>query len=281
MDAQPLFISLHDESAGYEISPDRVPLAVLRTFVKDVEEFLRGDGGEVDLQALDVGVVKGSLAIQTAPVSSPGLLRDLLQLAGSEHLDGLDRKRREVVERWQKLARGARHCVYRIAAPGIPRGSISISAATDFHADDADQWVQVERYLQGEIVEIGGLKKVNAHIRLPDGTLIPVESDREFFRSDTVNRLYKVAMARISAEYNVVTRKYRNARLLGFEEHQQTLDEAQLRRLTERGAKAWRDVPNAGDWVDSLREVRFDFDSSGHELLNHPGRPRARAPRDC
>ena len=62
MDAQPLFISLHDESAGYEISPDRVPLAVLRTFVKDVEEFLRGDGGEVDLQALDVGVVKGSLA---------------------------------------------------------------------------------------------------------------------------------------------------------------------------------------------------------------------------
>ena len=253
MDAQPLFISLHDESAGYEISPDRVPLAVLRTFVKDVEEFLRGDGGEVDLQALDVGVVKGSLAIQTAPVSSPGLLRDLLQLAGSEHLDGLERKRREVVERWQKLARGARHCVYRIAAPGIPRGSISISAATDFHADDADQWVQVERYLQGEIVEIGGLKKVNAHIRLPDGTLIPVESDREFFRSDTVNRLYKVAMARISAEYNVVTRKYRNARLLGFEEHQQTLDEAQLRRLTERGAKAWRDVPNASDWVDSLR----------------------------
>lgn len=34
-----------------------------------------------------------------------------------------------------------------------------VSAATDFHADDADQWVQVERYLQGEIVEIGGLKK--------------------------------------------------------------------------------------------------------------------------
>lgn len=41
--------------------------------------------------------------------------------------------------------------------------------------------------------------------------------------------------------------------LLGFEEHQQTLDEAQLRRLTERGAKAWRDVPSASDWVDSLR----------------------------
>ena len=86
MDAQPLFISLHDESGGYEISSDRVPLAVLRTFVKDVEDFLRGDGSEVDLQALDVGVVKGSLAIQTAPVSSPGLLRDLLQPVSYTHL---------------------------------------------------------------------------------------------------------------------------------------------------------------------------------------------------
>ena len=252
MNPQSLLISVHDESGGYEISPDKVPLAILRAFVKDVEDLLRGDGTDVDLQALDVGVVKGSLAIQTAPIASPGLLRDLLQLAGSEHLDGLDRKRREVIERWQKQARGVRRCVFRIAASGIPRG-ISIGPATDFHADDADQWVQVERYLQGEIVEMGGLKKVNAHIRLQDGTLIPVESDRDFFRSDTVNRLYKIAMARIRAEYNVVTRKYRNARLLGFEEHQQALDEAQLQRLMERGAKAWRDVPSASDWVDSLR----------------------------
>lgn len=72
------------------------------------------------------------------------------------------------------------------------------------------------------------------------------------FRADKVNRLYKIAMARIRAEYKVVTRKYRNARLLGFEEHQQTLDEAQLARLTERGAKAWRDVPGASAWVDGL-----------------------------
>lgn len=252
MDAQPLLISLHDESGGYEISPERVPMAVLRTFVKDVEELLRGDGSEVDPQELDVGIVNGSLAIQTAPIASPGLIRDLLQLVGSERLDGLDRKRREVIERWQKLATGSRRCIFRIAAPALAQG-ITVSAATDFHADDADQWVQVERYLQGEVVEMGGLKKANAHIRLQDGTLIPVESDRDFFRSDTVNRLYKLAMARISAEYNVVTRKYRNARLLGFEEHQQTLDEAQLQRLTERGAKAWGTVPNASEWVDSLR----------------------------
>lgn len=252
MNAQPLLISLEDESGGYEISPGRVPLSVLRTFVKDVEDFLRGDGHDLDGQALEVAIVQGSLAIQTTPITSAGLFRDLLQLAASERLDGLDKKRREVMERWQKQARGLRRSVVRIAGPSIAH-AIHISAASDFHADDADQWVHVERYLQGEIVEMGGLKKVNAHIRLQDGTLIPVESDRDFFRNDTVNRLYKMAMARISAEYNVVTRKYRNARLLGFQEHQQTLDEEQLQRLVERGAKAWRDVPHASDWVESLR----------------------------
>ena len=252
MDRQPLLISLEDESGGYEVSPGRVPLSVLRSFVKDVEDFLRGDGHDLDGQALEVAIVEGSLAIQTEPMTSAELMKDLLQLAGSERLDSLSKKRREVMERWQKQARGPRRAVIRIAAPGIP-SAIVVHAASDFHADDADQWVHVERYLQGEIVEIGGLKKANAHIRLQDGTLLPVESDRDFFRNDTVNRLYKIAMARVSAEYNVVTRKYRNAHLLGFEEQQQTLDEKQLHRLIERGVKAWRDVPDASKWVDSLR----------------------------
>lgn len=205
MDAQPLLFTLQEDSAGYEVSSQRVPMATLRVFAKDVEDLLRGDGTEVDVNTLEVSIVTGSLAIQTAPIAAPGLWRDLRQLAASERLDGLDKKRREVIERWQKLARSARHCVFGITAPGLPQ-AVRVTATTDFHADDADQWVLVERYLQGEIVEMGGLKKVNAHIRLQDGTQILVESEREVFRADKVNRLYKVAMARIRAEYNVVTR---------------------------------------------------------------------------
>ena len=42
MEAQRIRISLHDESGGYPISPERVPLSVLRGFVKEVDQFLRG-----------------------------------------------------------------------------------------------------------------------------------------------------------------------------------------------------------------------------------------------
>lgn len=243
---------MRDESGGYEISPERVPLAVLRGFTKEVEEFIRGDSGELDTTGLDVAVRRGSLQIETAPIHAPELFADLRKLSHSQFLDGVSTKRRQVVERWQKLARGARRIVVTIGSPLLAQ-PVVISHATEFRSDDADQWVRVERYLQGEVVEMGGLHSVNAHIRLPDGTRLVVESEREVFRNDRINRLYKVAMARIAAEYNVVTRQYRNARLLAFEEHHNALDEAQLKRLTERGAKAWKDVASATEWVDSLR----------------------------
>lgn len=99
MEAQALLISLHDGSAGYDISPGRVPLAALRGFTRDVDDFLRGSAQGVDTACLDVAVVPGSLALQTAPLANPGLLADLRRLATSELLDSLDGKRRVVVER--------------------------------------------------------------------------------------------------------------------------------------------------------------------------------------
>ena len=252
MEAQALLIVLHDESAGYEISPARVPLAVLRSFARDVDDFLRGSTQEVDTATLDVAVVQGSLAVQTAPLANPGLLADLRRLASSEVIDGVDSKRRGVVERWQKLARSRRDVHIRIRAAFLPQ-PITISADTDYRADDADQWVRVERYFRGEIEEIGGHTRCNAHIRLPNGTALVVDAPREFLRDDKINRLYKPAMLRISAEYNVVTREHRQARLIEFVEHDSRPDEQALKRLMERGVNAWADVPDGGAWVDGLR----------------------------
>ncbi|MGN6527023.1 MAG: hypothetical protein ACTHL8_11580 [Burkholderiaceae bacterium] len=58
---------------------------------------------------------------------------------------------------------------------------------------------------------------------------------------------------RTRAEYNVVTRKVRNARLLEFVEYASNIDERQLERLSRRGAEAWKGVGDATAWVDELR----------------------------
>lgn len=252
MEAQRINVVLHDGTYGYETSPDRVRLHTLRAFVRDVDELLRASDSGADSRELDVSVVKGSLAVWTFPVADPSLLQDLLKLAGSHRIDSLHARRKGVIERWQKAAHAAAGLWYEISAPFLPK-AVVINAESDYHADDADQWVQVERYVRGEIEDLGGHSRPNAHIRLPDGKTLTVATDRELLRADKVNRLYKPAMVRITAEYNVVTRDYRNARLLAFVEHDNRFDENGFKRMTDRGAVAWAGVDAPGAWVDELR----------------------------
>ena len=253
MDAQRITIALIDNTAGFEVSPDRVRLGDLATFSTDVASFLRGEGKEIDTNTLEVAIVKGSFAIETAPLLvAPRLIADLRALLASDMLDAVDAKRREVMERWQKAARQTRQLAYRITAPFLER-PVVVNADTDYRSDDADQWVQVERYIRGEVQDLGGSTKPNAHVKLPDGRTLTVTAARDVLRDETVNRLYKQAMLRIRAQYNVLTRELRNATLVEFVEYAPRMDESDLERLTRRGANAWKDVADATAWVDELR----------------------------
>ena len=256
MEAQQITIALIDHSAGFEARPERVRLADLAEFSADVAVFLRGDGKEVDSKTLDVAVINGSLGIRTAPLPvAPQLFNDLRALLNSELLDNLDAKRRDVMVRWQKAARQTRQLAYRISAPFLDR-AIVVNAESDFRSNDANQWVQVERYIRGEIQDLGGATRANAHVKLPDGSTLTVTTDRDVLRDDTINRLYKLAMLRIKAEYNVLTRVLRNARLVEFVEYAPQVDEEELARMTRRGTDAWKNVGDATSWVDELRGGR-------------------------
>ncbi len=256
MESQPVEFSVVDASAGYEASPERVRLELLATFAADVAQLVRGAHKEIDPGQLDVAVRSGSLTIRTEPIlGAPTLWRDLQSLLQSELLDALDTKRRQVIERWQKAARQTRGLAFRITAPALGRPVI-IDDRSDFRADDADQWVVVERYVRGEIQNLGGATAPNAHVRLPDGTLLTVATDRMVLKNDSHNRLYKQAMLRVKARYNVLTHELRDAQLVEFIEYAPRFDEADMERLTRRGAQAWREVGDAAAWVDDIRGGR-------------------------
>lgn len=253
MEAQRITLAMTDSSAGYEASPARVRLAALAEFTRDVSEFLSGDGKEIDLSELDVAVKTGSVAIETSPIlAAPALFRDLQTLLGSPLLDSLDAKRRKVVERWQKTARKAGGATYRIAAPFLER-PVLVNARSDYRSDDADQWVRVERYVRGEIMDLGGATRPNAHVKLPDGRTLTVAAPRELLAAEERNRLYKPAMLRVRAQYNVLTQELRNAELIEFVEYAPRFDADAFERMTRRGAERWKDVPDASAWVEQLR----------------------------
>lgn len=253
MEAQQVTIALIDATQGYEATPERVRLSALADFTRDVADFLRGQARELDPASIEVAVTSGSVQVVTQPLLlAATLVRDLRSLLNSELIGSLDARRREVVERWQKLARATKGWSYRVAAPCLPQ-PVVITAETDFRADDADQWVRVERYVRGEILDLGGATKSNAHIRLPDGTTPKVGTERDVLRNDTINRLYKPAMLRIQAQYNVLTRELRDARLVEFVQYEPRFDAAEFERLNRRGAQAWKDVADASAWVEELR----------------------------
>lgn len=235
------------------MSPERVRLGDLTRFSEDVKSFLQGDGKEVDAQSIEVSVINGSFALQTAPIGhAPKLFNDLEALQQGSLLDQIDKSRKSVLERWQKSVRTAGGLVYKISAPFLHRPLV-VNASSDYHSEETDHWVWVERYVTGEIQDLGGATRPNAHVRLPDGKTLTVVTDKEFLRNDKLNRLYKTAMLRIKAEYNLQTRELRGARLLEFVEYAADVNESDLARMRAKGALAWKDVEDASEWVNDLR----------------------------
>lgn len=253
MESQRVTIALIDRSEGYETSPGRVRLAALAEFTSEVKQFLAGAANEINSSEIDVSIRAGSLALETQPLPlSLTLFRDLQSLFTSESLDRVDSKRRKVIESWQKAARSVGERAYRITASLLPQPLV-ISSDTDFHADDADEWVEVERYVQGEIVDLGGGSETNAHVRLPDGSMLKITTQLQVLRDDHANRLYKQATMRVRAQYNIRTKRLRQARLVEFVDYAPSFDEVAFQNLTKKGREAWKDVGDAAAWVKDLR----------------------------
>lgn len=252
MSPQALRFTLHDGSAGYEVSTRRVPLALLRGFTKEVDVFLHGGPEGLDTAALEVSLADDALAIETAPILHAALMHDLQLMAMTPILSGMTPQRRAVVLRWQRQARRTRLFRIEITAPCLDRPLV-IDADSGFCADDPEAWVNVERYVRGQLEELGGHAVVNAHLRLFDGRSLTVATDKAQLASEPRNRLYKTALLRIRASYNIRTGQYRDAELIEFVEHDRRLDARELDELTRRGVRAWHGLPPLGAWLDVQR----------------------------
>jgi hypothetical protein len=250
METVSITIALQDESRGYAISPRRVPLALLSSFTADVQAFVRGSEKEVDPADLDVAVVDGSFAVAVPPVFAPQLLRDIQLLQGSIDLSKIDAKRRAIMERWQSGAKASLSRAIRIVSDDRV---IVIDHTTDFHALDVEKWVDVERYIQGELMDLGGVRESNAHIKLPNGKTLTVRTDKDLIKAKADNMVYRVVHLRIKAKYNLDTGEMKDPTLIEFVNYAPKFDADAFDRLTRKGADAWKDVDDPAQWVRQLR----------------------------
>ena len=247
-----LRFAVSDRINDVEVGPKHIPLALLGEFQRDVSEFLKGSGRDVDPAQVLVSVENGSLAlVASGLIAAITLWADLDHLKSHDSLGLIDPKRTSVVERWQSAARLNPNRRYAVLEQD-KKAVFSVDYSTNYQRVE-DAWVSVEKYLHGKIVDWGGKTKANVHLELENGKTLTVESSQNLIAQEEHNLVYRLALLHVTAEENLVTGDLRNLRLLAFEHHHPAYDEDEFKRMVERGTQAWADVPDSAAWVETLR----------------------------
>ncbi|MCH9827496.1 MAG: hypothetical protein K0U79_07095 [Gammaproteobacteria bacterium] len=235
---------------GDPIAPSSMPVGLLNQFHEQTARFLKGTHSDIDLDSLRVSIEKGSykLVLPTTVLVS-GLASDIALLANG-NLDDMDTKRAEVVEEWQKAAQRIQTRRYGLLPEsGQP---IQIHSGTRLERHENAIWVAVEKYIHGDVMDLGGIKP-NLHLKLRDGTNLTVSTNLGQLRDEEKNLVYRSAMLRVKAEEDIVTGKIRNIHLLEFVPHSSSFEANELDEMVAKGRVAWADVPNATEWVEMQR----------------------------
>lgn len=250
MTQQRLQFVLDDVVDGKPVTPSFMPVGLLTEFHSQVARFLKGTHADVDLDSLRVSIEKGSYKlVLPAMALVSGLTSDLALLA-SGNLDDMDAKRAEVVEEWQKAAQKVQARKYDL----LPESgqAVHIHACTRLERHDNAMWVAVEKYIHGQVMDLGGVKP-NLHLKLPSGVTLKVNTSQDQVLGEDKNLVYRSAMLRIQAEEDIATGTLRNVRLLEFVDYAPSFDAQAFEAMVNKGRKAWADVANATEWVEKQR----------------------------
>jgi len=247
---------------GEEISPKAVPFGQMKRFHEEVEALIAGSNSKAGLNEAIVEVRKGSYALVIALPDNlaESFDTDMKRLEAEDALNEVDSKRAEIIEKWQERVRGDMGLSYVVRPEkGRPFRPLSITPRSAFRRIAEPQWVAVEQYLVGEIVEAGGSSKTNVHLRLKDSRepALIIDTSTEQLREEE-HPLFHEKVLHVSAEQNLRTGQLRKLKLLGFVEYNPTFDPKAFARMTEAGAKAWAGVRSASGWVREVRGGRDD-----------------------
>src|ERR1039457_6212487 len=246
---------LHGKVDGVQITPKTIGLSQFNEFNQQVETFI-GGSQKLKLDQAHVEIARSSyvLRVLLPAVAAASLEPDLQLMSRQDVLGELDFKRAEIVQKWQARAKANPNLVYEVRPHNSNSPSFHISQETDYRVGQIVPWVAVEKYLFGQIVDMGGVQKANIHLKLDrGGKTILVGTSQGYLRDQSENRLYHKRLLHVRAEQHFKTGDLRNVHLIAFVDYQPTYDEEALNRFSAKGAQAWADVPDAATWVKEER----------------------------
>lgn len=253
---QSISFVLRAQVDGLDITPASIGFSLFNKFNREVEDFLAGSGRKVPLNDAKVSIENGSyrLVVLLPALVANMVSPDIKKLKSEDALHEIDPRRASIVRLWQDMTRKDQTGSVSIESAEMGIQPIRISSQTDYHAKEQNEWVAVEKYVTGRIVDIGGISKANVHLVLDDGqrTLIAASSE-DYLRDQKENYLYRQVQLQISAQENIRTGELRDVQLLSFAGGSPSFDEGELDKLIDKGTKAWAGVSDSVAWVREQR----------------------------
>jgi len=245
---------------GVEVSPSNISFTDFLRFNREVADFLAGSGSANLLKEAHPEIEAGSHVVKVALTAAllQAVQPDYEKLQNGESLRGMDSKRLEVVKKWQNRSRKTPNYKIDILPEKTALKPIHISADTDFHSEDENPWVKIERYVRGKLFEQGGKNRANIHLTLESTHQdLVIETTQEFLNKLSGVKTYDMVQVQIVAEENQITKKLRHPRLIDVSASQPFYDEDELNRAIEKGTKAWADVTDTSKWVAEQRGAHY------------------------
>ena len=243
--------------AGERLSASAgVPFTRFLEFNEDVQKYVQGSDEKTALRDVKVQIQDGSYLLRVLIPAGmlTSLLSDTARVAQAQSLADIDPVRAKVVARWQERAKGEPSLLYTVRSPKGAFAPLVISKETSLRREPPVAWIEVERYLVGEIMDWGGQQSPNIHLRpLDTRDILIVDAKPDQIRDQRENLVYHKAIVRVSAKQNPKTGALKDYRLIELRAYQPEVDETRLQALFERGAKAWADVPEGSAWVEEQR----------------------------
>ena len=245
--------------AGQPVSASQgVPFLRFQEFNEDVQRYVQGSDDKAALRDLTVQISDGSYRLRVLIPAGllASLVADTARLAQSAPLTEIDPHRAKVVLRWQERAKMENQLIYAIRSPRGAFPPVTVNKDSTLRREERGQWVQVERYLVGKIIEWGGAQSPNVHLRPRNSKeAIIIDATEEQIRAERDNLVYHQAIVHVRARQNPHTGEIdkKSYKLIELRPYQPQVSEERLQELFEKGAAAWQDVPDAGAWVNEQR----------------------------
>ena len=241
---------------GKQLSPELLDVDEVVSLLSYARDFLFPEKSKFRAR-VSVALKKSSAVISLQVDSATAVKSQALlsQLNTDHNLGLLTAKQMDAIEGLQKYVKEQNFVLHFGEAEKMAEG-LRIDRETEWKSPE-DIWIDEERYVKGEIVDIGGKTKSNIHIVTEDFDTLTVAADKETLSEDAKNRLYKEHQLRIRVKRNLHTGEYKkgSAELIEFVDFEKEGEspEAYLDRLIAEAKPFMDKIEDPDKWLKHIR----------------------------